>query len=160
MTNYWMAVASANHVDKGVEGGFMQVCHGKNAQLKRVKPYDFVVYYSPTYEMGCKKKCQSFTAIGVVKPQDIYQVTMNENFKPFRRDVVWDEAKYAAIQPILNILDFSAGNSNWGYQLRFGLIKISEHDFRLIRREMTGQNLDLVVDELPKPGLAELDLFD
>ena len=139
MANYWMAVASANHVDRGVEGGFMQVCHGKPAALKRVKPHDFVVYYSSTYEMGGKKKCQCFTAVGVVKPEDIYQVTVSENFEPFRRDVDWDEVKYAPIRPILNILDFSAGNSNWGYQLRFGLIKISEHDFNVIKHEMTGK---------------------
>lgn len=136
MTNCWMAIASSNHVDKGVEGGFVQVCHGKSAQLKRVKPNDRVVYYSPTYELGGKKKCQCFTAIGVVKHKDIYQVIINENFRPFRRDITWDEAKHAAIRPILNVLDFSADNPNWGYQLRFGLLKIPEHDFNVIMHEM------------------------
>lgn len=29
----WVAVASAEHVQKGREQGFMQVCHGKGAPL-------------------------------------------------------------------------------------------------------------------------------
>ena len=35
---YWIAVASADHVARGVAGGFMQVCHGKRAPLARIRP--------------------------------------------------------------------------------------------------------------------------
>ena len=41
----WMAVASAEHVRNGRAQGFMQVCHGKAAPLRRLKPNDWVVYY-------------------------------------------------------------------------------------------------------------------
>lgn len=64
MSNNWIAVASAEHVRIGRAGGFMQVCHGKATPLRRVKPGDYVVYYSPTVEFGSKKKLQAFTAIG------------------------------------------------------------------------------------------------
>jgi len=37
---------------------------------------------------------------------------------------------------LLEQLDFAAGKPNWGYQLRFGLFEISEHDFRLIGAAM------------------------
>lgn len=39
----------------------MQVCHGKAAPLRRVKPGDRVVYYSPTLEFRSKSKLQAFT---------------------------------------------------------------------------------------------------
>ena len=63
----WIAVASAEHVQKGRFSGFMQVCHGKGAPLRRMKPNDWVVYYSPNVTFGGKDKLQSFTAIGQIK---------------------------------------------------------------------------------------------
>lgn len=64
----WLAVVSAEHVRRERELGFMQVCHGKAAPLRRVHPDDGVVYYSPTVSFRGKDKLQCFTAIGVVKP--------------------------------------------------------------------------------------------
>ncbi len=34
----WIAVASAGHVRLGRSGGFTQLCHGKTAPLRRIKP--------------------------------------------------------------------------------------------------------------------------
>ena len=133
----WIAVASAEHVRLGRAGGFMQVCHGKLAPLRRIKPGDRVVYYSPTLEMGGKEKLQAFTAIGIVKAGEAYQFDMGGGFCPFRRDVSWSEANESPIQPILNVLEFSACKRNWGYQLRFGIFQISDHDFNLIAAEMS-----------------------
>jgi hypothetical protein len=48
------------------------------------------------------------------------------SFKPYRRDVAWVDAREAPIRRLLDRLDFRAGKSNWGYQLRFGLFAISE----------------------------------
>ncbi len=42
----------------------------------------------------------------------------------------------ALITPILNQLDFTKNQKNWGYQFRFGLIAISEHDMQLIAQAM------------------------
>lgn len=71
--------------------GFMQVCHGKAASLKRLKPNDWVVYCSPTITFGGKDKLQSFTAIGQIKEREPYQVGMGNGFCPFRRDMCWVE---------------------------------------------------------------------
>ena len=57
--NNWIAVASAEHARRGCEkpgNGFMQVCHGKCAPLKRVKPGDRVAYYAPAVTMGGKDR--------------------------------------------------------------------------------------------------------
>lgn len=40
----WIAVASAEHARRGREGGFMQVCHGKAAPLRRMGAGDRVAY--------------------------------------------------------------------------------------------------------------------
>jgi hypothetical protein len=141
MTNYWIAVASAAHVRRGRAEGFMQVGHGKAAPLKRIKPGDGIVYYSPTVTLGGKDKLQAFTAIGTVKDREPYVVDMGKGFKPYRRDVTWAKAKEAPIRPLLDALEFTAGKANWGYQLRFGLFAISAADFRLIARAMAAKSL-------------------
>ncbi|BAB50149.1 msl3206 [Mesorhizobium japonicum MAFF 303099] len=61
---------------------------------------------------------------------------MGGGFTPFRRDVEWAVAEEAPIKPLLDRLDFTAGKSNWGYHLRFGLFEITDHDFRLIAEAM------------------------
>jgi EVE domain len=106
MSKNWVAVASAEHVRIGRSKGFMQVCHGKAAPLRRVHPGDGVVYYSPTSAFQGKDKLQSFTAIGVVKDGSPYQETMG-GFYPFRRDVSWRTAEETPIKPLIERLQFT-----------------------------------------------------
>jgi hypothetical protein len=136
MTKNWVAVASAEHVRIGRSRGFMQVCHGKAAPLRRITPGDHVVYYSPTEAFCGKGKLQAFTAIGIVKLGAPYQVDMGGGFRPFRRDVQWREAVETPIRPLLDHLTFVAENKNWGYQLRFGLFQIGDDDMRAIAHAM------------------------
>ena len=132
----WIAVASAEHVRLGRSQGFMQVCHGKAAPLRRISPGDAVTYYSPTERFGGLERLQAFTAIGTVKPGAPYQIDMGDGFRPFRRDVAWSEATEAPIHPMLEHLSFARGNKNWGYQLRFGLFEIPSQDLLLIAEAM------------------------
>jgi len=134
MPKYWIAVASAEHARRG-KAGFMQVNHGKAAPLKRIHPGDGVAYYSPTVTFGGKDKLQAFTLIGRVKPGDIYEGQMGD-WTAHRRDVDWSKADDAPIAPLLDELEFTAGKTNWGYQLRFGLFEIGSHDFELIAGAM------------------------
>lgn len=110
----------------------MQVCHGKEAPLRRIKPGDIVAYYSPTTEFWGADKLQSFTAIGVVQEGKPYQFDMGGGFCPFRRDVAWMAAQTVSILPLLSALEFSAGEKNWGYRFRFGLFSVSPHDMQVI----------------------------
>jgi hypothetical protein len=136
MTGNWIAVASAEHVRRGREEGFMQVCHGKVSPLRRIRPGDRVAYYSPTTAFRGSDRLQALTAIGIVQDREPYQYDMGGGFCPFRRDVAWLAAREAPIQPLLPMLDFATGKRNWGYQLRFGLFAISEHDLRIIADAM------------------------
>jgi hypothetical protein len=136
MSAHWIAVASAEHVRRGRQGCFMQVSHGKMAPLRRIKPGDGIIYYSPTTILGEKNGLQSFTAIGTVREGQPYQGHMGGGFMPFRRDVEWAKAREAPIKPLLDRLEFTAGKANWGYQLRIGLLPVSAHDFSLIAQAM------------------------
>jgi hypothetical protein len=137
----WIAVASAEHVRRGRSEGFMQVNHGKAGPLKRIRPGDRIVYYSPTEQFQSKIPLRAFTAIGVVKDREPYQGDMGGGFQPFRRDVQWLLAVEAPIAPLLERLAFSAGKRNWGYQLRFGLFEVSEHDLQCIATAMEAAEL-------------------
>jgi len=129
---YWLAIASADHVQRGRAEGFMQVCHGKSAPLRRLKQGDGVIYYSPATTMGGKDRLQSFTAQGVISNDAVYQVDMGQGFLPYRRDVQWNETMIIPIRPLLDKLELTRGKSNWAYPFRFGLLELSEQDFTLI----------------------------
>jgi hypothetical protein len=135
--NCWVAVASAEHVRRGRREGFMQVCHGKCAPLRRMRPGDRVVYYSPTVHFGGKDRLQAFTALGTVKAGEPYAFDMGEGFVPFRRDVAWEQdAGEAPIAPLLDRLSFTAGRASWGYAFRFGLLQATAEDMDLIAGAM------------------------
>ena len=44
---YWLGVVSRAHVERGVAGGFAQLCHGRAAPLARMQTGDWLIYYSP-----------------------------------------------------------------------------------------------------------------
>jgi len=137
---FFVAVASADHVSRGRQGGFMQVCHGKAAPLKRIHPGDGVLYYSPSRHMGGKEPYQAFTAAGWVLEGDPYDFDMGGGFVPFRRNVDWLETRDLPIRPLLQHLDFTSGKANWGAPFRYGLFEISVRDFEIVNNGMkTGQ---------------------
>ncbi len=136
---FWLAVASAEHVRRGRSEGFMQVNHGKQGPLKRMRPGDGIVYYSPSEKMGVKDGLQSFTAIGTIKDGEPYQGYMSEGFQPFRRDVTWLDGHEQSIKPLLDKLDLTR-EKNWGYSLRFGVLELSAADFTIIGEAMAGSH--------------------
>ena len=139
LRNNWIAVASAAHARLGCatpQRGFMQVCHGKCAPLKRVQPGARVVYYAPSVTLGGKDRLQRFVSVGLVLPGLPYAFDMGGGFVPFRRDVAYVAAQEAPIAPLLDALEFVEDRAHWGYKFRFGLFKISNADMRLIAKAM------------------------
>lgn len=137
--NNWIAVASATHARLGCakpQQGFMQVCHGKCAPLKRVAPGDRVAFYAPTITMGGRDRLQSFVSIGIVQPGQPYAFDMGGGFVPYRRDVGYVAAHEAPIAPLLDQFEFVQDRARWGYKFRFGLFKVSVHDIALIAGAM------------------------
>lgn len=157
MTGYWIAVASAEHVRRGRAEGFMQVCHGKAGPLRRVKPGDRVAYYSPTVTFAAKDRLQAFTAIGTVREGEAYLADMGGGFRPWRRDVAWDEAREAPIRSLLDALDITAGEPNWGYRFRFGLLPVGRQDFERIETAMAVAAEARSIDRTPPPAAQPRD---
>lgn len=133
---YWIAVASKEHVQKGVTAGIMQVCHGKQTPLKKIHQGDWVVYYSPTEIFGQKTPCRAFTAIGQVNNKEPYQYHMSADFIPWRRDVTFVKSHNALIEPLIPNLSFIKNKQHWGMSFRYGLFSIPKEDFIIISSSM------------------------
>jgi len=136
MGKSWIAVASAEHVRRGVELGIMQVCHGKAAPLRRIRPGDRIAYYSPSEIMRKPDGLQSFTALGIVQMGDVEQVDMGGGFHPSRRAVRYFDAHPASIRPLVERPGFALSGTKWGSKLRFGLVEIDEASMDMIADAM------------------------
>ena len=135
---YWIGVVSREHVKRGEQGGFIQLCHGKAAPLRRMSPGDWLIYYSPKEKFGEDEPCQKFTAICEIKSEVPYQVEQFPGFCPFRLDVDYKPCKEVEIKPLLEKLEFIENPKRWGFKFRFGCFEINEQDFILLK--------DLMID--------------
>ena len=133
---YWIIVASKDHVENGVGQGIAQACHGKVTPLKRMKKGDLVIYYSSKQTFGKPEKCQEFTALGKVSDDEIYQQQVSEDFCPSRRNIEFLQCKDTSILPLIDDLQFIQNKQSWGYPFRFGILEINKHDFDLISSQM------------------------
>ncbi len=131
----WIGVASANHVARGVAGGFLQLCHGKAGPVRRLRPGDHIAYYAPTATFGLKDTLRAFVAMGTVAEGEPWQEEMAPGFVPWRRAVAWAPARQAPAAPLLPHLSV-ARDGGWGARLRFGLVPITAEDWDVIAAAM------------------------
>lgn len=130
----WLGVVSRVHVQRGVAGGFAQLRHGKAQPLRRMRPGDWLVYYSPTTEMG-GTPLRAFTAIGRAEGEAIYPHDMGGGFVPYRRDVRYAAAEEVPLDMLKPRLAFCA-RPNWGMALRRGHLPLEDADFATIAAAM------------------------
>jgi hypothetical protein len=126
----WLGVVSRAHVQRGVGGGFAQLCHGKEAPLRKMKRGDWLVYYSPAVEMG-GAALKAFTAIGQIIDDEPFRFDMGGGFVPYRRRVRYIAAREVPLAELQGRLELCA-RRNWGMALRRGHLPLSQHDFSLI----------------------------
>lgn len=136
MRQFWVGVVSREHVRRGVEGGFIQLNHGKLAPLQRLHAGDGLAMYSPRTSYPDGQPLQHFTAIGLVGTGEVYQVEMSDDFKPYRIGVTFFEAQETPIKPLVEGLSFIKSKKNWGGAFRFGYAKVPAEDFQLIANAM------------------------
>ncbi|KAB8142218.1 EVE domain-containing protein [Chloroflexia bacterium SDU3-3] len=132
--NGWLGVVSQAHVQRGVAGGFGQVCHGKAAPLRRMQQGDVLIYYSPTVELG-GQPLKAFTALGLVEDDTIFSFDMGGGFVPFRRHVRYEHVRTVPLDAVKGTLDLCASPS-WGIALRRGLLPLSKADLHTIASAM------------------------
>jgi hypothetical protein len=133
---FWIIVASKDHVKTGMAEGIAQACHGKASPLRRMRKGDFVIYYSGKRRFGKPEKCQEFTAIGIVKDDEVYPFQMTAEFCPFRRNIEFYESQEVSILPLIDELEFIQNKKSWGYPFRFGFFEIKKQDFKLLSSKM------------------------
>ncbi len=136
-TRYWLIVVSRDHVEIGKRLGIVQANHGKAAPMKRLRPGDMVVFYSPKLRFEGKEPLKRFTAIARVKEGDVYQGDMGAGFVSFRRDADYLPCDEVDALPLIPELTFIRNKSAWGYVFRFGFLEIPKEDFETISRRMT-----------------------
>jgi hypothetical protein len=133
---FWLGVASRDHVEVGVRGGFAQLNHGARTPLLRMRAGDGLVYYSPRTSYLAGEPLRAFTALGVVLTGEAYQVDMGDGFTPFRLDVRYLDVQPAAVQPLVDELTFVRSKTNWGATFRFGSLQVPAVDFARIARAL------------------------
>lgn len=138
---YWIGVVQREHVQRGVAGGFAQTNHGAKS-IQRMSPGDGLVYYSPKTSYPDGAPLREFTAIGTIADAEPWQADEGDR-RPWRRTVEYDAgATSTPIAPLLDVLELTRGNSNWGFIMRRGQVEISRHDFEIIAREMGSVTLE------------------
>lgn len=137
MHRYWIGVVHKNHVQRGVEGGFAQLSHGKEAPMNRIRPGDWLIFYSPKTGFD-GTSLMAFTALGSVADRAPYPGDMGlvAGATPMRRDIDFLPTDDAPIRPLLDQLDLTRGQKNWGMKMRTGLLEISHHDFQIVAEAM------------------------
>ncbi len=125
----WLGVVSRSHVERGVDLGIAQVMHGKRAGLARMKPGDWLVYYSPRTAYPDGEPLKAFTAAGRITDDEVWQADEGD-FHPYRRRV--DYVPFERAVPVADLRLELTAEPNWGYQLRRGLIPLSDADLRII----------------------------
>jgi hypothetical protein len=133
---FWIGVASRDHVNAAVKGAFIQLNHGQQAPVRRLKAGDGLIMYSPRTAYPDGEPLQAFTAIGTVVTGDVYQVEVTPDFRPHRMDVQFVPSREAQIKPLIGDLSFIKSKSHWGAALRFGLVEVPRSDFALIADRM------------------------
>ena len=138
MSNYYIVVASLDHVANAVSGNFIQANHGKQGPMDKLAEGDRIVCYCPRQKFGKKDVYQRFCAIGTVQPGEVYVGDMrSKDFHPYRRDVHYDQdTTHTDIHPLIDQLTFITNPQKWGFPFRRGFFPISEADFRLIEMSM------------------------
>lgn len=133
---FWVNTVSLEHVEVGVAGGFTQADHGSDTRLRKLTAGDGIVCYSPRTAMRAGRPLQEFTAIGTVTGDEPYQVTMSQNFQPWRMAVKFRPCAAAPAKPLVHQLSFVSDPAHWGLVFRRGLFAVPEADFHRIAAEL------------------------
>jgi hypothetical protein len=148
----WLGVVCAEHVARGVSLGIAQTNHGRRTGLARMRPGDWLVYYSPHRRLGESSPVRAFTAIGRIADDEIWQADEG-TFKPWRRRVDYRaEARWATVADLRDSLALTTA-ANWGYALRRGLIPLTLDDLATIHLAMTGAQPAMVCEISEAPAV-------
>jgi hypothetical protein len=133
---FWINTVSLDHVEAAVRGGFTQADHGAGARLRRPRPGDEMVFYSPRTSLSGGKPVRQFTALATITGDQPYQVQVSEDFRPWRLAVTFHACEPVDAKPLVGELSFITDPAHWGLPFRRGLFQIPRSDFLIITANM------------------------
>ena len=129
---YWINTISKDHVIVDKESNFVRAGRGKKASVEKLQADDYMIFYSPKTSLQNGKPVRAFTAVAKIKERDVYQVVVNNNFQPYRKDAEYEDCQEVSIGSLIEQLEFITNKKYWGFKFRLGLFEINRHDFELI----------------------------
>jgi hypothetical protein len=130
---YWIAVVPKVHVERGVAGSFAMFAHGRHDAVQRVRPGEWLAYYSPRTLLAGGEEIRAFTAIGRFADREPYETEMGAGRTGWRRDILYEsKARDASVYPLLDELSFIRDRAHWGLFFHRSLFSVPRDDFALI----------------------------
>jgi hypothetical protein len=133
---FWVNTVSLDHVEAAVRGGFTQADHGAGTRLRRPRPGDGMVSYSPRATLRGGQPVRQFTAWATITGDQPYQVVVSDDFRPWRLAVTFHACTRVDAKPLVDQLSFVTDPVHWGLPFRRGLFPISRRDFSTITTSM------------------------
>ncbi|GAB2594539.1 hypothetical protein Aab01nite_83060 [Paractinoplanes abujensis] len=128
----WVSTVSLDHVEVAAAGGFTQADHGANTRLRRLRPGDHIVFYSPRTTMIGGDPVRRFTALAVVTGAEPYQAPSEH----WRLACTFEPVTPIEVKPLAGALSFISDPAHWGLPFRRGLFTIPADDFAVIAERM------------------------
>jgi hypothetical protein len=133
----WISTLSREHVLRAVAAGHIEADLDKPHPLRRLHRDDRIAFYSPKTDHPDGAPLQSFTALGRVLDDEPVLVEAGPDVRVWRRGIAFLDGAETPIRPLLDHLGFIVDKKRWGFRFRFGLFRIPDEDFAVIRQAMT-----------------------
>ena len=133
---YWINTVSLDHVEAAAEGGFTQADHGARTRLRRPRPGDEMIFYSPRTSLHGGKPVRQFTACATITGDEPYQAVVSEEFRPWRLEARFRPCRRVQAKPLVEHSSFVTDPTRWGLPFRRGLFTIPREDFSTISSAM------------------------
>ncbi|WP_328607719.1 EVE domain-containing protein [Amycolatopsis sp. NBC_00345] len=133
---FWINTVSLDHVEAAIQGGFTQADHGAGTRLRRPRPGDEMVFYSPRTNLRGGEPVRQFTAWATITGDKPYQAYVSDEFQPWRLAVTFHACERVDAKPLVDQLSFVTDPAHWGLPFRRGLFPIPRQDFLTIAAHM------------------------
>jgi hypothetical protein len=134
---FWLIVASKDHIEKGVSGGFAQACHGKMKPISKPQKGDGVLFYATREKYNENtNRIKRITAVGFFEDEkvDVHEI---EDKLFYKRKVNFEiPIREINLKDYLKDIGFIENKEKWGMYLRSSMREIPKKDFDFLHSKM------------------------
>lgn len=133
--NYWIGVASLDHLERGIQRGMFGIGHGKKAPLDLMKPGDKIVFYLPKKvyaATGPENIYQKFCGFATIDEGDVFSEQIGERCMFRKRLTFTDTTREVPIREVLDQLSFIKDKTHWGFPFMRGYVQITQKDWEIL----------------------------